>query len=83
MQVRLHILLQLDGLAEWMPAMAEQVSTQGGCSASHTNFVLLCSGHFKRRLVLPVIVLRVASCVGRRRSLGVWQGLPSLCISVR
>lgn len=25
-QVRLHILLQLDGLAEWMPAMAEQVS---------------------------------------------------------
>lgn len=26
-QVRLHILLQLDGLAEWMPAMAEQVST--------------------------------------------------------
>lgn len=24
-QVRLHILLQLDGLAEWMPAMAEQV----------------------------------------------------------
>ncbi|CAM9427017.1 unnamed protein product [Ectocarpus sp. 12 AP-2014] len=24
-EVRLHILLQLDGLAEWMPAMAEQV----------------------------------------------------------
>lgn len=26
-QVRLHILLQLDGLAEWMPAMAEQVGS--------------------------------------------------------
>lgn len=27
-QVRLHILLQLDGLAEWMPAMAEQVGVK-------------------------------------------------------
>jgi len=27
-QVRLHILLQLDGLAEWMPAMAEQVGAE-------------------------------------------------------
>ncbi|CAN0050913.1 unnamed protein product [Scytosiphon promiscuus] len=31
-EVRLHILLQLDGLAEWMPAMAEQVSgNRPGC----------------------------------------------------
>lgn len=35
LQVRLHILLQLDGLAEWMPAMAEQVSARFLCLFRH------------------------------------------------
>ena len=38
-QVRLHILLQLDGLAEWMPAMAEQV----GAKFHYVSVIVKCS----------------------------------------
>lgn len=46
-QVRLHILLQLDGLSEWMPAMAEQVrvwATSSRCNGTYKYYSDFASG---------------------------------------